>query len=82
MPAADRFAPGLVLISAGFDAHAADPLGGLTATDETFADLTRIARDLAIRHAGGRIVLALEGGYDLAALGRSVRACVDVLAEG
>ncbi|MEQ1506435.1 MAG: histone deacetylase [Myxococcota bacterium] len=80
VPAADRFRPELVLVSAGFDAHAADPLGGLQATEETFAALCGIALGIARRHAGGRIVLALEGGYDLGALGRSVRACVDVLA--
>lgn len=81
VPAADAFRPGLVLVSAGFDAHRDDPLGGLTATEDTFAALCRICVDLADRHAGGRIVLALEGGYDLPALERSVAACGRVLTD-
>jgi acetoin utilization deacetylase AcuC-like enzyme len=80
LPAAEAFRPGLVLVSAGFDAHRDDPLGGLLATEETFRALTALLRDLADRHAGGRIVLALEGGYDLGALERSARACAEALA--
>jgi acetoin utilization deacetylase AcuC-like enzyme len=80
LPAAELFRPGLVLVSAGFDAHRDDPLGGLLATEETFAALTRMLRDLADRHAGGRIVVVLEGGYDLGALERSARACAIALA--
>ena len=66
-------------MSAGFDAHRADPLGGMAATEEGYAAMTAAVREVAERHAGGRVVLTLEGGYDLGALGRSVRACVDVL---
>ncbi|MEZ4241466.1 MAG: histone deacetylase [Myxococcota bacterium] len=81
VPRAAAVAPELVLVSAGFDAHRDDPLGGLRATDETFAELARIVHEVAARHAGGRLVLTLEGGYDLGALGRSVRAVVEALAE-
>jgi acetoin utilization deacetylase AcuC-like enzyme len=79
VPFADELRPQLVLVSAGFDAHRDDPLGGLRATEDTFANLCRIVDDLADRHADGRIVLALEGGYALDALARSARACAAVL---
>jgi acetoin utilization deacetylase AcuC-like enzyme len=72
VPAADRFRPEFVLVSAGFDAHRADPLGGLEVTTEAFAEATRIVCDLAARHAAGRLVSVLEGGYDLDALAASV----------
>jgi acetoin utilization deacetylase AcuC-like enzyme len=81
VPRATAFAPSIVLVSAGFDAHRDDPLGGLAATEDTFAALCAIVVDIAERHADGRVILALEGGYDLGALGRSVRTCVDVLAR-
>jgi acetoin utilization deacetylase AcuC-like enzyme len=71
VPAADRFAPELVLVSAGFDAHAADPLADLRVTTGAYAEATRIVRGIAERHAGGRIVSVLEGGYDLDALAAS-----------
>ncbi len=80
-PAAEAFAPELVLVSAGFDAHAEDGVGTLGATDQTYGELTRRVRGLAERHAGGRLVVVLEGGYFLPSLGRSLRACVDVLLE-
>jgi len=80
-PAADRFRPQLVLVSAGFDAHADDPLGGLQISDEGFAALCSRAQDISRDHCDGRIALILEGGYDLAALGRSVKVCVDTLAQ-
>jgi acetoin utilization deacetylase AcuC-like enzyme len=70
-PALDAFAPQAVYISAGFDAHREDPLAGLAFADEDFAWVTRELCDVAARHAGGRIVSTLEGGYALAALGRS-----------
>ena len=73
-PAADRFRPEFVLISAGFDAHRADPLAGLEVSTEAFAEATRIVAGIAERHAGGRLVSTLEGGYDLEALAASVRA--------
>jgi acetoin utilization deacetylase AcuC-like enzyme len=68
LPAAEAFAPEFVLISAGFDSRAGDPLGDFRLEDSDFAELTRLAMDLAHRHAGGRLVSALEGGYDLPGL--------------
>ncbi len=76
LPAMNNFAPELVLISAGFDAHADDPLAELNLVEEDFAWATRELMDLAGIHANGRVVSALEGGYDLAALGRSAAAHV------
>lgn len=80
-PALTAFRPELILISAGFDAHTADPLGGLNWRTEDFAWLTRRLCDLADDLCDGRIVSTLEGGYDLAALGASVAAHVTVLKE-
>lgn len=80
-PAAKRFAPQLVLVSAGFDAHERDPLGHMRVTAAGFANLCRIVLGIAQRHAGGRLGLLLEGGYDLDGLSQSVRACVNVLME-
>jgi acetoin utilization deacetylase AcuC-like enzyme len=65
-----------VLVSAGFDAHARDPLGGMRLTRGAFAEMTRALLDVAERHAGGRLVSVLEGGYDLDALGESAVAHV------
>ena len=72
--------PQLILISAGFDAHADDPLAGLMWRGRDFAAITRMIRDTATACAAP-VVSALEGGYDLAALGRSARAHVEVLKE-
>ena len=77
---ASAFRPQLVLISAGFDAHRDDPLAELNWDESDFTAITRMICDLATS-VGAPVVSALEGGYDLAALGRSVRAHVDVLAE-
>ncbi|KIG13688.1 Acetylspermidine deacetylase [Enhygromyxa salina] len=79
---AARFQPELVLVSAGFDAHADDPLGSMELSAAGFAQLCARARGIADQYAGGRLILALEGGYDLAALRDSVRACIEVLAGG
>lgn len=81
LPQLDRFAPELLLISAGFDAHEADPLAQLNLTEEDFAWVTGALCDIAVRHAQGRVVSVLEGGYDLDALGRSVAAHIRVLME-
>jgi len=81
LPRVDAFAPELILISAGFDAHADDPLAGLRLTEADFAWITGRLCDLATAHSGGKVVSCLEGGYDLEALGRSARAHVDVLIE-
>ena len=80
-PRIDAFKPELLLISAGFDAHADDPLAGLELQDDDFIWVTQRLCDLADEHCGGRVVSALEGGYDLEALGRSARAHVEVLKE-
>jgi len=79
MPALTDFAPDLLLISAGFDAHAADPLGGLRLVEADFAWVTEILTRFAAKQCSGRIVSVLEGGYDLAALGASAAAHVEVL---
>jgi acetoin utilization deacetylase AcuC-like enzyme len=81
LPALHDFAPELVIVSAGFDAHAADPLANLEWTEADFAWLTERLCDLADVHAGGRVVSTLEGGYDLKALAASTAAHVQVLME-
>jgi acetoin utilization deacetylase AcuC-like enzyme len=72
LPAMDAWAPELVLLSAGFDAHRADPLAQMRLSEGDFAWITAEMVALADRHAGGRIVSCLEGGYDPPALARSV----------
>jgi acetoin utilization deacetylase AcuC-like enzyme len=81
LPAIDAWRPELVLVSAGFDAHAADPLANLMLVEDDFAWVTRELAGVAGRHAKGRIVSVLEGGYDPAALARSVVAHLRALAE-
>lgn len=76
LPALDDFAPELVVISAGFDAHAADPLANLNWQTGDFAWLTAAIMDIARAHSGGRVVSTLEGGYDLDALADGVAAHV------
>ncbi len=80
-PALDDFAPELVIVSAGFDAHAADPLANLNWVEDDFRWVTEAICDLAEAHAGGRVVSTLEGGYDLDALAASVAAHLRVLME-
>jgi acetoin utilization deacetylase AcuC-like enzyme len=79
LPALDRFAPDFVFISAGFDAHRADPLAQLNLDESDFAWATDRICEIAARRCGGRVVSALEGGYDLEALGSSAAAHVRVL---
>ncbi|HWB83710.1 MAG TPA: histone deacetylase [Bryobacteraceae bacterium] len=79
MPAADLFQPDLVLISAGFDSRTGDPLGSFTLTDPDFAALTRAVMEIADKHAAGRIVSVLEGGYGLEGLSLASAAHVDAL---
>ena len=79
LPAADRFRPQLVLVSAGFDSRIGDPLGRFTLTDADFAELTGIVREIADRHAGGRIVSTLEGGYAPAGLAAAAAAHLEAL---
>jgi len=78
-PAADRFRPDLLVISAGFDSRLGDPLGRLRLTDGDFADLTRAVIGIAARHAGGRVVSVLEGGYNLDGLASATAAHVEAL---
>ncbi len=82
MPALDAFAPDLILISAGFDAHARDPLAQQSLEAEDFAWATRAVLDVARARCRGRVVSTLEGGYDLMALGQSAVAHVQALSEG
>jgi acetoin utilization deacetylase AcuC-like enzyme len=72
VPAAERFKPELVMISAGFDSRAGDPLGRFTLTDQDFAELTDVALAIARQHAGGRLVSVLEGGYSIDGLSQAV----------
>ena len=78
-PALERFQPELIIISAGFDAHADDPLGYLELHEDDYVWITGRIRNIADKYAEGRIVSALEGGYNLAALGRSAVAHVEAL---
>lgn len=80
-PALDRFAPDLLMISAGFDAHRLDPLAQLNWEDDDFGWLTSELCKIADRHCGGRIVSVLEGGYNLDALKTSVAAHLTALAS-
>ncbi len=82
LPRVEAFAPDLVIISAGFDAHHRDPLGNLKLREEDFAWATRKLMEIARRRCGRRVVSLLEGGYDLGGLGRSVAAHVGALMEG
>jgi acetoin utilization deacetylase AcuC-like enzyme len=79
LPAGRSFRPDLVIVSAGFDAHARDPLAEMAATEQGFAAMCSAAMQLAQDTCGGKLVLLLEGGYDLNALTDSVRACLEVM---
>jgi acetoin utilization deacetylase AcuC-like enzyme len=79
LPALNDFGPDLILISAGFDAHEADPLANLRLVEDDFAWATDKLMNVAEHHCRGRIVSMLEGGYDLAALGRSAAVHVALL---
>ena len=77
--AEEAFKPELVMISAGFDSREGDPLGHFRLSDVDFRDLTNLMRTIAGRHAGGRVVSVLEGGYSLAGLGAGVASHVGAL---
>ncbi len=77
--AADKIKPQLVLVSAGFDAHALDPIGSLGLEVEDFVWLTRQVLEVARTHCGGRLVSCLEGGYNLDVLAESVQAHLEEL---
>jgi len=79
LPAAAGYQPQLVLVSAGFDAHAHDPLGGMRLTDQGFAELARRVVRIADAHADARVLAFLEGGYDPDALAASVVATLAAL---
>jgi acetoin utilization deacetylase AcuC-like enzyme len=81
VPAAERFKPQLVMISAGFDSRAGDPLGRFTLTDQDFAELTGVVLDIARQHASGRVVSVLEGGYSLEGLPLAVTSHLTRLAS-
>jgi acetoin utilization deacetylase AcuC-like enzyme len=82
LPVAQAYRPDFVLISAGFDAHARDPLGQMRVTERGFAAMCSGLRDIADAACGGKLVLLLEGGYDLRALRDSTRACLEVMTGG
>ncbi|HEX3954214.1 MAG TPA: histone deacetylase family protein [Stellaceae bacterium] len=79
LPALDEFRPEFVLISAGFDAHRRDPLAQLMLEEADYTWITGQLLEIAARHAEGRVVSTLEGGYDLGALGNSAAAHVRAL---
>lgn len=79
LPAIERFAPDLIVISAGFDAHTRDPLGEVNLVEADFAWATEKLMEIAAQKSGGRLVSVLEGGYDLEGLARSVAAHVMTL---
>ena len=81
LPALHNFGPDLILVSAGFDAHQADPLANLRLVEADFMWATEKLADAARQHSGGRIVSLLEGGYDLKALARSVAVHVETLMD-
>ncbi len=82
LPRLDEFQPELIVVSAGFDAHMDDPLANINLEEVDFSWATERIMEVADRHAGGRIVSLLEGGYDLSALGASVAAHVTALMRG
>jgi len=82
VPAAEKFMPDWLLVSAGFDPHRRDPLGGMGVTDEGFAMMSRTLLGLANKFAGAKSAFLLEGGYDLAGLRGSVAAVLDTMQGG
>jgi len=71
-PLVNDFKPELMLVSAGYDAHLADPLGRMKVTREGFYEMTRIVKELAVQHCQGRLVAVLEGGYNVQSLAEGV----------
>ena len=80
LSALEQFRPQVVFVSAGFDAHREDDMAALGLVEADYAWVTQVIKQVAERHAGGRVISALEGGYDLSALGRSVTAHLKVMA--
>jgi acetoin utilization deacetylase AcuC-like enzyme len=81
IPRLEEFAPEMIFISAGFDAHREDDMGQMGLVEQDYTWITHRLKDVARRHAKGRIVSCLEGGYAMSALGRSVEAHIRVLAD-
>ena len=81
VPAAERYQPDWILVSAGFDPHRRDPLGGMGVTEAGFAAMARRLLELAEKFAGARIAFLLEGGYDLAGLKNSVAAVLEAMQQ-
>jgi acetoin utilization deacetylase AcuC-like enzyme len=81
VPTVNKFAPEWILVSAGFDPHRRDPLGGMEVTENGFAGMAQCLVELAHQYAGGKIALLLEGGYDLRALRNSVAAVLEALRQ-
>ena len=79
LPLGELYKPELILISAGFDAHKDDPIGGMSLTDEGFATLCGQLQTIAEKTAKSNMVLILEGGYDLVGTAESMKSCVSVL---
>ena len=81
VPAAKEFEPEWILVSAGFDPHRRDPLGGMEVTEAGFTGMARLLLELADQYAGGKIAFLLEGGYDLTALRKSVAAVLEAMQQ-
>jgi acetoin utilization deacetylase AcuC-like enzyme len=79
-PVAEQFSPDLILVSAGFDTHTADPMGGMRMTAQGFAGMTAAIKNIADTVCGGKLVMSLEGGYNCNALTESVRAVLREMA--
>ncbi|HXX11567.1 MAG TPA: histone deacetylase family protein [Burkholderiales bacterium] len=80
LSALEQFRPQVVFVSAGFDAHREDDMAALGLVEADYAWVTQVIKDVAERHAEGRVISVLEGGYNLSALGRSVTAHLKVMA--
>lgn len=81
LPAIDSYAPDVILVSAGFDAHRLDPLGGMRVTEQGFGEMTRALIEASRKHSGGRLLSLLEGGYDREGLALSVEQHLIAMAE-
>jgi len=79
LPRLEDFRPDILLVSAGFDAHESDPLGGMRLTDSGFERLTEPLVLFAEKHCGGRLISFLEGGYNIYTLGKTVAAHIEIL---
>ncbi len=79
IPAARRFSPQLIMVSAGYDLHWADPIGTMQVTTTGFTQMVKIIKELADELCDGRMVFTIEGGYNLTALATSIKATLDIL---